>query len=32
MGKDKARGVNTCAHDEPGSTQQDCRGTAGSLG
>jgi hypothetical protein len=32
MGKDKAGGVNTRAHDEPSSTQQDCCGAARSLG
>jgi len=32
MGKDKACSVNARAHDEPSSTQQDCRGAACSLG
>src|ERR1700680_184614 len=28
MGKDNADGINTRAHNEPSSTQQDCCGTA----
>jgi len=32
MGEDKAGGTNARAHYEPSSTQQDCCGTAGSLG
>src|SRR5882724_6773568 len=32
MGKDKAVGTGTRAHDEQGSTQQDCCSTACSLG
>jgi len=32
MGKDKADGAGTRAHDEPSWTQKDCCGTACSLG
>jgi hypothetical protein len=32
VGKDKADVINTCAHNEPICTQQDCCGATGSLG
>jgi hypothetical protein len=32
MGEGKAGGVNTRAYDEPSSAQQDCGGTACSMG